>query len=95
VSPRSTPLRVLATLEFEKRYRSSPGAIQSACDRAIQALAQGEPTPDLRVKPILPAKRFLEARLNRGDRLIFRIEAGDLLLVDLVTHDEIKRWGRL
>jgi len=95
VSRRATPLRVLATVEFEKRYRSSPGGIQSACDRAIQALAKGEPAPGLRVKPILPAKRFLEARLNRGDRLVFRIDAGDLLLVDIVTHDEIERWGRL
>jgi hypothetical protein len=46
------------------------------------------------VKPILPEKRYFEARISQGDRLGFRIESGVLFLIDLVAHDDITRYGR-
>jgi hypothetical protein len=57
-------------------------------------LIKGESSPGLRVKPIWPEKYYLEARLNQGDRIVFRIEGGTLYFVDIVSHDEIDRYGR-
>ncbi len=48
----------------------------------------------MRVKPIEPEKYYNEARINEGDRLIFRIEADTIWFVDVVTHDDIGRYGK-
>lgn len=63
-------------------------------DKAIVALLKQETTPGMRVKPILPEKYYNEARINDGDRLIHRVENGKLWLVDVVTHDDIGRYGK-
>ena len=47
----------------------------------------------MRVKPILPGKIYNEARIASGDRLIFRVAEGVLHLIDVVTHDDIARYG--
>ena len=62
---------------------------QASLSTAIQRLSSG-----LRIKPILPAKLYLEARIASGDRLVFRREGGQIVFLDVVTHDEIARWGR-
>jgi hypothetical protein len=46
------------------------------------------------VKPILPEKYFLEARVSAGDRIIFRLDGARIVFVDVVPHDEIGRYGR-
>jgi hypothetical protein len=48
----------------------------------------------LRIKPIQPDKRYLEARIGSGDRVIFKRVADRLLIIDIVTRDEIARNGR-
>lgn len=48
----------------------------------------------MRVKPIEPEKYYNEARINEGDRLIFRIEADMIWFVDVVTPDDIGRYGK-
>ena len=58
------------------------------------ALMKQEPTPGMRVKPIEPDKYFYEARINDGDRLVFRIDEGRVWFVDIVEHDHIDRYSR-
>jgi hypothetical protein len=58
------------------------------------ALIKGIDTPGLNVKPILPDKRYLEARIGSGDRIIFRVEQDAVLFVDVVKHDDIGRYSR-
>jgi len=59
----------------------------------IEALARQEPTPGMRVKPILPGRFYSEARISSGDRLIFRTSQAILHLIDVVTHDDIVRYA--
>lgn len=78
---------------FEQRLRRLPEARRSSCLRVIEALARQEPTPGMRVKPILPGRFYSEARISSGDRLIFRTSQGILHLIDVVTHDDIVRYA--
>jgi hypothetical protein len=58
------------------------------------ALIKGADAPGLIVKPILPDKHYLEARISSGDRIVFRLEQGAIFFVDVVKHDDIGRYGR-
>lgn len=57
-------------------------------------LIKGVEAPGLNVKPILPDKHYLEARISSGDRIVFRLEQGAIFFVDVVKHDDIGRYGR-
>jgi len=46
------------------------------------------------IKPVEPEKYYTEARVNDGDRVIHRIEAGKVWLVGIVAHDDIGRYGK-
>jgi hypothetical protein len=67
---------------------------QRRCDQAVLAILRRESTSGLRIKPILPQKVYSEARLGRGDRVIFRVEEGLAIFIDIVTHDEISKYGK-
>jgi hypothetical protein len=58
------------------------------------ALIKGTETPGLNAKPILPDKHYLEARISGGDRIVFRQEQSAIFFVDIVSHDDIGRYGR-
>jgi hypothetical protein len=58
------------------------------------ALPKGVSTPGMRIKPIEPEKYYYEARVNDGDRVIFRIENETLLVVDVVSRDLIGEYGK-
>ena len=58
------------------------------------ALIKGNDAPGLNVKPILPDKHYLEARISSGDRIVFRLHQGTIVFVDVVKHDDIGRYGR-
>lgn len=79
---------------WNESYAELSGDRQAACDDAAMALIKQRLTPGLRVKPIQPEKHYLEARLNSGDRIVFRIEGGTVFFVDVVKHDDIERYGR-
>lgn len=57
-------------------------------------LIKGVDAAGLNVKPILPDKHYLEARISSGDRIVFRLEQGAIFFVDVVKHDDIGRYGR-
>ncbi|MBW3654610.1 MAG: hypothetical protein KY444_00775 [Gemmatimonadetes bacterium] len=84
--------------EFSERFGRSYAALSSdrqrGVDKVILALLKQEPTPGMRVKPIHPEKYYNEARVNDGDRLVHRVEAGKLWVADIVTHDDIGRYGK-
>lgn len=84
--------------EWSKRWKKSYTRLdserQAACDRAAIALIKKQDLPGLRVKPIRPEKYYLEARLNQGDRIVFRIEGATIFFVDVISHDEIDRYGK-
>ncbi len=84
--------------EFSDRFRESYERLshdrQRGVDKAIVSLMKQETTPGMRVKPIMPEKYYNEARINDGDRLIHRVGNGKLWVVDVVTHDDIGRYGR-
>ena len=58
------------------------------------ALIKQAPLPGHQVKPIHPDKYYFEARINSGDRIVFRIPGGTIFFVDIVKHDDISRYGR-
>ena len=58
------------------------------------ALIKQTSSSGLRIKPIQPAKYYLEARMNSGDGIIFRLAEGTVFFVDVVTHDDIPRYGK-
>lgn len=82
------------TEQWWRSYARLPPDRQSSCDRVAIALIKGTDAPGLNVKPILPDKHYLEARISSGDRIVLRIEADTIFFVDVVAHDDIGRYGR-
>ena len=58
------------------------------------ALIKGTDKPGLHVKPLLPDRHYLEARISSGDRIVFRIQDDTVYFLDVVKHDDIGRYGR-
>jgi hypothetical protein len=58
------------------------------------ALMKRESTPGMRIKPIEPDKYYREARINDGDGTISREDTGTVLLVGVVPHEDIGKYGR-
>ncbi len=81
------------TRRFEKSFAALPLEVRRQCRKAILQVMKDPHYPGLRSKPIQPGRFHWEARLNRGDRLIFR-PAGDIVyFIDVVSHDDIARYG--
>jgi hypothetical protein len=90
--------QIFLTARWSEKWQVSYPALspdrQSACDRAMIALVKRQNSPGLHIKPILPDKHYLEARISSGDRIVFRIEAETVFFVDIIPHNEISRYGR-
>ena len=78
---------------FSKSYVILSHDRQKGADKVILALMKQDVTPGMRIKPVEPEKYYSEARINDGDRLIYRIESGTVWIVDVVSHDDIGRYG--
>ncbi len=90
-------MRFLAAVfvgRWNESYERLPAELQAASDRAVVELIKQQFSPGLRVKPVQPEKYYLEARISSGHRIIFRIEGGTIYFVDVVSHDDIGRYGR-
>lgn len=79
---------------WKESYARLSADRQVACDQAALAILKQATSPGLRIKPIQPEKYYLEARVNSGDRIVFRIEKGTVFFVDVVHHDDISRYGK-
>ncbi len=82
------------TEQWWQSYAHLPADRQASCDRTVMALIKGTDAPGANVKPILPDKHYLEARISSGDRVVFRVAAGTIYFVDVVNHDAIGRYAR-
>src|SRR5215213_2367138 len=80
--------------QWKESYQRLQHAQQHSIDKVVMALLKQQATPGMRIKPIEPEKYFYEARINDGDRLIHRVHGGTVYFVDIVTHDEIGKYGR-
>jgi len=85
-------------VSFSQRFKESYAALsldrQKGVDKVLLALMKQEATPGMRVKPIRPEKHYLEARVNDGDRLVYRMDSGTLVVQDVVAHDDVDRYSR-
>jgi hypothetical protein len=79
---------------WKESYAKLSAERQVACDGAAIALIKQASSSGLRIKPIQPSKYYLEARINSGDRIIFRIAEGTIFFIDVVAHDDIARYGK-
>ena len=79
---------------WKESYAKLSAERQAACDEAAMALIKQTSSSGLRIKPIQPSKYYLEARINSGDRIIFRVAEGTIFFIDVVSHDDISRYGK-
>jgi hypothetical protein len=79
---------------WDRSYQKLTHEQQKAADKVVIALLKQQPTPGMRVKPVEPEKHYNEARINDGDRVIFRFEAGKVWFVDIVVHADIGRYAK-
>lgn len=80
--------------QWDKAYEDLPSNKQEETDEVVLALLKNDPTPGMRVKPIQPDKHYFEARINSGDRVVYRVEDGVCDFVDIIPHDLIDKYGR-
>jgi hypothetical protein len=91
---RQTFLAAVWSDVWKESYAKLSAERQASCDEAAMALIKQVSSSGLRIKPIQPAKYYLEARINSGDRIVFRCADGTVFFVDVVTHDDISRYGK-
>ena len=82
------------TPRFNTSYQALQGRAQKQCDKALGLLLTNPGHPGLGLKPIWPIKIYWEVRINQGDRLIIRPDGPVVHLMDVVTHNQISRWGQ-
>jgi len=79
---------------WKESYARLSAERQVACDETAMALIKRISSAGLRIKPIQLAKYYLEARINSGDRITFRLAEGTIFFIDIVAHDDISRYGK-
>ena len=84
---------IVTSERFKKTYKKATKQLQEQVDDTVQQLFENPKIPGLRVKPIKHAGYYYEARINSGDRLIFRAEGKILILVNFVKRDDIGDYG--
>lgn len=78
---------------FCESYANLQQDQRKGADKVILALIKNAITGGMRVKPIQPDKYYFEARINDGDRLIFRESDNTIWFIDIVVHDDIARYS--
>lgn len=92
--PRARPYSHLElTARFDRSYQRLSPEMQQQCDDALEQLVTGPLAPGLHLKPIRPSNRYWEARVSKSIRLILLPMSGMAYVIDVVTHDEIAKWG--
>lgn len=79
---------------WKESYQKLQYEQQKAVDKAVIAIITGKTTPGMRLKPIEPSKYYCEARINDGDRVVFRTEHNLASFVDIVPHDLINKYSQ-
>ena len=79
-------MRVRFTTRSRRQYADAPLEIQRAFDRHLELLLENLRHPSLRAKKYDEANDIWQARVTRGWRFYFRIEADTYLVLSLITH---------
>jgi hypothetical protein len=87
-------LTVERTEQFDKAVAGLQVAARKQLARRAQLLFDNSAHPSLKAHQIKPDKYYWEAYLNDGDRIIYIPEGSHLVLVDVVPHDDIGRYGK-
>ncbi len=96
MSGRARPFASLElTRRFEKSFRRLDAVSQAQCSDALEQLIQDPLLPGLHLKPIRPNNKFWEARVNSGDRIVILPIGDTAWIMDVISHDEISRWGKM
>jgi mRNA-degrading endonuclease YafQ of YafQ-DinJ toxin-antitoxin module len=92
------PAPAFQTLEITEQYKEAVASLQEATRKQVAARArllfENPAHSSLKAHSIKPDKHYWEAYVNRGDRIIYIPEGSHLVLVDVVTHDEISRYSK-
>lgn len=90
------PAPAFSSVERTKRFDKAVTGLQKTQLKQLQKqllrLQQDPAHPSLAVHQIQPDKYYWEAYLNRGDRIIYIPDGTNLVLVDIVSHDDIDRY---
>ncbi|HEU0053920.1 MAG TPA: hypothetical protein VFQ39_12130 [Longimicrobium sp.] len=79
---------------FSVAYARLQKDLQKQVDKAVHLLRAHRAHPGLNVHPIQPDKHYWEAYANKSDRIIFIPDGDRLILVDIVSHDQIGKYGK-
>ena len=92
------PAPAFTTVERTRTFDKAVGRLQPAQRGQLAArldlLIHNPAHPSLAVHQVKPGKHYWEAYLNRGDRIIYVPEGSTLVLIDIVSHDDIGRYAR-
>lgn len=92
------PAPAFQTLEITEQYKGAVARLQQSVLKQVAARAkllfENPAHPSLKAHSIKPDKYYWEAYVNRGDRIIYIPEGSHLVLVDVVTHDDIRRYSK-
>lgn len=92
------PAPAFQTLEITGQYKEAVACLQPAVRKQVAARArllfENPAHPSLNAHSIKPDKYYWEAYVNRGDRIIYIPAGSHLVLVDVVVHDDIKRYSK-
>ena len=92
------PAPAFLTLELTEQFEKAAAKLQKAqrkqLARRIKLLFDNPAHPGLKTHQIKPGEYYWEAYLNLGDRIIYIPEGSRLVLVDVVPHDDIDRYGK-
>ncbi len=79
-------MRLCYTDRFGRQYANAPLPIRIAFDQKVALLAQNIRHPSLRAKKYDEARDIWQARVTRGWRFYFRIEAETYTILSLIPH---------
>jgi mRNA-degrading endonuclease RelE of RelBE toxin-antitoxin system len=92
------PAPAFKTLEVTQQYKEAVAKLQEPVRKQVSIRAKllfdNPAHPSLKAHSIKPDKHYWEAYVNRGDRIIYIPEGSHLVLVDVVTHDDIDRYAK-
>jgi hypothetical protein len=92
------PAPPFLTLAIAKRFEKTTAKLQEAqCKqlaRQSRLLFENPAHPSLKAHQIKPDKFYWEAYLNDSDRIVYLPQGSHLVLVDVVPHDDIGRYGK-
>ena len=82
------------TKRFDKAVADLEPAQRKQLQKQLTQLLSDPAHPSLKAHQIKPDKHYWEAYLNRGDRISYIPQGSHLVLVDVVSHDDINRYSR-